>query len=186
MINYREEVLKRTTGLEHWQIRLGLTNVPKYACRDIADFLKNRHSIEPNITGVIFPRLIYLSKDNVIYLSEDDKSYLRVPFSLQDDTGKMDVWATPQMYNEEAGELLVTSLARLRSGDAIYDVTVKNGIRYPTTFIEREELDDPRIYLSGFVNPRIRRPSKRRLSDLVSDLVPEFGLPAPDPVPVRH
>lgn len=174
MIDLREEALKQAKGLEYWTLKLGFTDIPSYACRNLHDFLNNKSSIGMN-REVIVPRVVYFPHP------ETDGEKLCLPIKLRDETGEVDVYVRPHALHTETGRFLVNVLDDICQGDLLVYATLRNGYVDGTIFTDGK---DDSVYLSGFWSPRIRNPQSG-LNDLVSklsSLIPDLTQPALVPV----
>ena len=177
MIDLRKAELENSSGLDYCKLRLGFSNLPRYAFRNLQDFQENRSSIGI-ATEVLIPRVIY---------SPDPRSTegkLFSPIKLKDESGEVDVWVRQDAMHSESGTPLSSALSQLYPGELLVYANFRNG--FPSSNLFGNGPEDNRLYLSGFWSPRIRRP-EGGLSALVrklGSLIPDFPSPLV-PIPVR-
>ena len=190
MINLKEELLKKSHGIEYFKLWAGFTNVPDYACRTIEDFMTHRGEVKP-MDQIVIPRVVYFPKQGnpgpkrlkLAHMWGGWALHIRLRDAVGGQTAEIDAFARSTAFNPESGEWLMESISNLDSGEKIYNVILRNGLLPPDSFLEESRFDD-RVYLAGFQYYHTPR-SQKGLSDLlekVADLIPEFGFPNPQPL----
>lgn len=175
MINIRKELMKEAKGREYWKLRLGFTDLPEYACRNIQDFLENINSVEIN-REVIIPRVIYFPN------SKTDDKIIHLPIKFKDESGEIETYVRPLAFHTEGGKFMTESLDFFRGGDMFTYAVFRRGYYDGTTFSNKDE----KIYLTRFLGQKIPKP-KSGLSDLIIKLesfIPNL-IPSPEPVLVK-
>jgi len=165
MIDLREEAYKKATSwLERFKIKHDLKSiVPRYACRTVADFFKNKDSIE-QLSEAIMPRLIYTQNSKTI---DDGKIYL--PVTLYDKTGDLEVYVREQALNLATGNFIVDDVANLYNKDLILYAIIRKG--FPDVNIYGGAGIDDKLYLTGIWSPRIKKSqSSFKTSKIITDM----------------
>lgn len=182
MINLREKIkqeqaeeLRHATGLEYWKLRFEfarLPQVPKYICRNIADFLDNKSSVRIN-EEVVIPRLIYFPHP------ERDAERFCLPISLRDKTGELEVYVRDTAYYQRARKLLVDALCEMKQGDMFIYGTIRCGMMF-------EGEGENCLYLTDFYSKKIGKPKRKRfdLAEMLEKILPEIEL-MPEAIGVR-
>ncbi len=172
LINLREEELRQAKGFDYLKLKLCGSDLPDYVCRNLNDFLENRSSIGLTKT-VIIPRIVYSPHPQ----TTQERLYL--PITLKDKSAEITVYVRPQAFHTESGQFLVTALDDLQQEDLLVYATLRNGIVTPSIILYEDNLIDNKIYLTGFLTPKIKRPKKSGISDLVAKLnhlIPNLNL----------
>lgn len=164
MINLRQKAIElETSKWKKFKIKHGFTNIPEYACSTAKDFLENKSKMKISDT-VIFPTLNYLG------LNQEEREklgYEIVPVTLQDLTGKFEVYVRPMM----AGGLVPENLHDFWAGGKLYNVLLMNGVYWPGI-----EKPDERIYLKSFkFHNKKQKNYSEKTSELIAKILPEYN-----------